>query len=116
MNSEKIIFLDIDGTLIDYTQKLPDSAREAIHLAQARGHKLLISTGRSKPAIYPWLFELGFDGMIAGAGAYAEFGGKIVSKAPSLKPKSAAFILTLKTENLVFTKKVTAGSMVIATS
>ena len=56
MNSEKIIFLDIDGTLIDYTQKLPDSTREAIHLAQARGHKLLISTGRSKPAIYPWLF------------------------------------------------------------
>lgn len=82
MNSEKIIFLDIDGTLIDYTQKLPDSAREALHLAQARGHKLLISTGRSKPAIYPWLFELGFDGMIAGEGAYAEFGGKIVFESP----------------------------------
>jgi len=82
MSSEKIIFLDIDGTLIDYTQKLPDSAREAIHLAQARGHKLLISTGRSKPAIYPWLLELGFDGMIAGEGAYAEFGGKIVFESP----------------------------------
>jgi len=82
MNSEKIIFLDIDGTLIDYTQKLPDSAREAIQLAQARGHKLLISTGRSKPAIYPWLLELGFDGMIAGEGAYAEFGGKIVFESP----------------------------------
>ena len=82
MNSEKIIFLDIDGTLIDYTQKLPDSAREAIQLARARGHKLLISTGRSKPAIYPWLLDLGFDGMIAGEGAYAEFGGKIVFESP----------------------------------
>lgn len=78
MNSKKIIFLDIDGTLIDYAQKLPDSAREAIHIAQARGHKLLISTGRSKPAIYPWLFELRFDGMITGTGAYAEFGGKVI--------------------------------------
>ena len=78
MSSEKIIFLDIDGTLIDYTQQLPPSAAEALSLAQARGHKLLISSGRSKPSIYPWLLNLGFDGMIAGEGAYAEFGGRIV--------------------------------------
>lgn len=78
MSSEKIIFLDIDGTLIDYTQQLPPSAAEALSLAQARGHKLLISSGRSKPSIYPWLLDLGFDGMIAGEGAYAEFNGKII--------------------------------------
>lgn len=78
MSSEKIIFLDIDGTLIDYTQQLPQSAREALSRAQANGHKLLISSGRSKPSIYPWLLNLGFDGIIAGEGAYAEFGGKIV--------------------------------------
>ncbi len=78
MSTEKIIFLDIDGTLIDYTQQLSHSTREAIHLAQARGHKLLIASGRSKPAIYPWLLNLGFDGMVAGDGAYAEFGGKIL--------------------------------------
>ncbi len=78
MSSEKIIFLDIDGTLIDYTQQLPYSAREALKLAQVRGHKILISSGRSKPSIYPWLLNLGFDGIIAGEGAYAEFGGKIV--------------------------------------
>jgi hypothetical protein len=78
MSSEKIIFLDIDGTLISYAQQLPPSAREALSLAQARGHKLLISSGRSKPSIYPWLLNLGFDGIIAGEGAYAEFGGKIV--------------------------------------
>ena len=78
MSSEKIIFLDIDGTLIDYTQQLPQSAREALSRAQANGHKLLISSGRSKPSIYPWLLNLGFDGIIAGEGAYAEFGGKVV--------------------------------------
>lgn len=78
MSSEKIIFLDIDGTLIDYTQQLPRSAREALSLAQANGHKILISSGRSKPSIYPWLLDLGFDGIIAGEGAYAEFDGKIV--------------------------------------
>lgn len=78
MSTEKIIFLDIDGTLIDYTQQISHSTREAIHLAQARGHKLLIASGRSKPAIYSWLLDLGFNGMIAGDGAYAEFGGEII--------------------------------------
>ena len=78
MRSEKIIFLDIDGTLIDYTQQLPASAREAIRRAQARGHKLLIATGRSKPSIYPFLLDLGFDGLIAGDGAYVEYEGKVI--------------------------------------
>lgn len=78
MSSEKIIFLDIDGTLIDYTQQLSQSTREALRLAQARGHKLLIASGRSKPSIYPWLMDLGFDGLIAGEGAYAEFEGKVI--------------------------------------
>lgn len=78
MSTEKIIFLDIDGTLIDYTHQLSQSTREAIRLAQARGHKLFISTGRSKPSIYPWLLELGFDGMIAGDGTYAEFEGNLI--------------------------------------
>lgn len=78
MSSKKIIFLDIDGTLIDYTQKLPPSTAEALNRARAHGHKLLISTGRSKPSIYPWLLEMGFDGMIAGDGAYAEYGGNII--------------------------------------
>jgi len=78
MSSEKIIFLDIDGTLIDYTQQLSQSTREALRLARARGHKLLIASGRSKPSIYPWLLNLGFDGLIAGEGAYAEFDGKVI--------------------------------------
>ena len=26
----KIVFLDVDGTLIDYETKLPDSARKAV--------------------------------------------------------------------------------------
>jgi len=78
MSTEKIIFLDIDGTLIDYTQQISQSTREALHLAQAHGHKLMIASGRSKPSIYPWLLDLGFDGMISGEGAYVELGGKII--------------------------------------
>ena len=41
----KIVFLDVDGTLIDYETKLPDSARKAVDLARANGHKVYICTG-----------------------------------------------------------------------
>lgn len=44
----KIIFLDVDGTLVDYESNLPDSAVMAIRKARENGHKVYISTGRSK--------------------------------------------------------------------
>ena len=44
----EIVFLDVDGTLIDYETKLPDSARKAVDQARANGHKVYICTGCSK--------------------------------------------------------------------
>lgn len=38
----KIIFLDVDGTLIDYDAKLPASAAKAVDMARANGHKVYI--------------------------------------------------------------------------
>ena len=40
----KYIFLDIDGTLVDFQGKLADSALEALKTAKSNGHKL--STAR----------------------------------------------------------------------
>lgn len=34
----KIIFIDVDGTLVDYETNLPDSAVEAIRKARKNGH------------------------------------------------------------------------------
>ena len=36
----KIVFLDVDGTLIDYEAKLPASAAKAVDQARANGHKV----------------------------------------------------------------------------
>ena len=67
----KIIFLDVDGTLIDYEAKLPASAAKAVDMARANGHKVYICTGCSKAEIEQRnLCEL--DGMIGGNGAYVE--------------------------------------------
>ena len=42
---KKIIFIDIDGTIVDYENHLPDSAVTAIRKARENGHRVYISTG-----------------------------------------------------------------------
>ena len=42
----KIIFLDVDGTLVDYHNRIPDSAVEAIRKARENGHLVYVCTGR----------------------------------------------------------------------
>lgn len=74
----KIIFLDVDGTLVDYENRLPDSAVEAVRRARANGHRVYICTGRSKAEVYPWLWDIGLDGMIGGNGCYVEDHGHTV--------------------------------------
>ena len=68
----KIIFIDVDGTLVDYENHLPESAVKAIRTARENGHKVYICTGRSKAEVYPPLWEIGLDGMIGGNGSYVE--------------------------------------------
>lgn len=68
----KVIFLDVDGTLVSYENQLPPSAVEAIRSARDNGHRVYISTGRSKAEVYEDLWDIGLDGMIGGNGAYVE--------------------------------------------
>ena len=75
---KKIIFLDVDGTLVDYENRLPDSAAEAVRRARANGHRVYICTGRSRAEVYPWLWDIGLDGMIGGNGCYVEDRGKVL--------------------------------------
>lgn len=75
---KRLVFLDVDGTLINGDQEIPDSARAAIAEARAEGHTLIICTGRAKPEIYPFLWDLGFQGFIGCNGAYGELDGERV--------------------------------------
>ena len=74
----KIIFLDVDGTLVDYENRLPDSAVTAIRKARASGNRVYICTGRSRAEVYPPLWDIGLDGMIGGNGSYVEDDGAVV--------------------------------------
>lgn len=76
--NQRYIFIDIDGTLLDPITGVPDSAVSAIREARSRGHKVFICTGRSKVNIPTVVSEIGFDGYICAAGAYAEAEGEIL--------------------------------------
>jgi len=74
----KVIFLDVDGTLIDYEAKCPESAKEAVKEAVANGHKVYICTGCSKAEIAQRDLPAELSGMIGGNGAYVESDGEVV--------------------------------------
>lgn len=74
----KIVFLDIDGTLVDFHQRMPDSTQAALQEAKENGHKMVLCTGRTYTNIYPWLLEFPFDAVIASAGAYIQVQQEII--------------------------------------
>ena len=77
MSERKVIFLDVDGTLIDYHAVMPESAGRAVDLARKNGHLVYICTGCSKYEIEQRnLCEL--DGMIGANGGYVEDHGKVL--------------------------------------
>lgn len=78
MSENKIIFIDVDGTLLDYENNLPESADYAIKEARKNGHKVYICTGRSEGEVYDYIWDIGLDGMIGGNGSYVKDGDTVV--------------------------------------
>lgn len=74
----KLIFLDIDGTLVDYQNRLTGSAVKAVQKARANGHRVYVCTGRSKAEMQQRLWDIGLDGMIGGNGSYVEDHGEVL--------------------------------------
>ncbi|MDO3412592.1 Cof-type HAD-IIB family hydrolase [Saccharibacillus sp. CPCC 101409] len=74
--SRRIIFLDIDGTLVGDDGRVPESARAACQEARRNGHRIYLCTGRSKAEVYDAIWTIGFDGLIGAGGGYVECGGE----------------------------------------
>ena len=74
----KLIFLDIDGTLVAPRSRPTPAVREAIRQLRANGHLAFLCTGRNPPIIGADVLDIGFDGVIAGAGAYVAVGGEVL--------------------------------------
>lgn len=75
---QKLIFLDIDGTLVSGLSSPSPLAERAVRQARAKGHRVFLCTGRNLPIIVPEILDIGFDGVIASAGAYVEAAGEVL--------------------------------------
>lgn len=76
--NQKIIFFDVDGTLYDAELGVPESAREAIRKLLEKKHIPIICTGRTRAMVPEYLMDIGFLGIIAGAGTFVEYKGELV--------------------------------------
>ena len=74
----KIIFLDIDGTLIAAMSEPSALATAAVRGARKMGHKVFLCTGRNMAIIGDDILKIGFDGVISSAGGHVEVGEEIL--------------------------------------
>lgn len=74
----KLLFFDIDGTLLagGIPGYIPESTMESLREAQANGHYLFINTGRTRSFLPEPVKEFPFDGYICGCGTEVIFQGK----------------------------------------
>lgn len=79
MQNKKIVFFDIDGTIWNSKNEIPDSTVKAIGRLKENGHLVFLCTGRSRAYVRnPKLLDLGFDGIVSGCGTMIEFDGKVI--------------------------------------
>lgn len=71
------IFFDIDGTLWDRENRIPDSTKTAIGLLHENGHQAFLCSGRTRAMIKSEaLLSLGFDGIVGGCGTQLIYQGQ----------------------------------------
>lgn len=78
--TKKILFIDVDGTLVEFKngqQYIPESAIKGLQKARENGHLTFLCTGRSQAEIGD-IMNIGFDGVIGAAGGYVTYLGKTI--------------------------------------
>lgn len=103
------LFLDVDGTIIDYKGRVPDSARNALTLAQENGHKLIVCTGCSECEIDGRNMNLNFDGIIGGNGCYVRMKDDVIFHKPLTKEQCLHFVNWCTERDLAFRLECNSG-------
>lgn len=77
----KLIFFDIDGTIINEKKEMSESTKEAIQSARQKGHICVINTGRTWKLVDGFVTGLTeFDGYILGCGTMIFWQDRILSE------------------------------------
>ena len=76
---KKVLFFDIDNTILTRNNEIPESTFEAFKKLHENGHLVFVNTGRSRAYVQDEnLLSLGFDGFITGCGTMIEYNGKLI--------------------------------------
>ena len=76
---KKAVFFDIDRTIWNWKNEIPESTVSAIRGLRANGHLAFLCTGRARGYIrHPDLLGIGFDGIVSGCGTMIEYQGETV--------------------------------------
>ncbi|HEX7065792.1 MAG TPA: Cof-type HAD-IIB family hydrolase [Bacillales bacterium] len=78
----KMVFFDLDGTLLDEDKRIVPSAKEAIHRLKDEGVAVAIATGRAPFMFAEFQKELGIDAFVSFNGQYVVAGDDVVYKNP----------------------------------
>ena len=77
-SSQRIVFIDVDGTILEHGSVIAPSTVTAIRAARGNGHLVYLCTGRSHGDIHPDVAAIGFDGAITNGGAYTTRGDEVL--------------------------------------
>lgn len=80
--SYKIVFFDIDGTLVNEEKQIPDSTKEAIDKLHQKNVEVAIATGRSPFHLEHIAKQLGITSYVCYNGSYVVYKGEVLHKAP----------------------------------
>lgn len=76
---KKAVFFDIDGTIWDIHNVIPESTVRAIRALRQNGHYAFLCSGRARAYIQsPELLAIGFDGVVASCGTHVELNGTMI--------------------------------------
>ncbi|USG63815.1 Cof-type HAD-IIB family hydrolase [Brevibacillus ruminantium] len=78
----KIVFFDIDGTLLNTAHSIPPYTKEAVRQLKANGVQVAIATGRAPYHLRPIAQELDIDTFVSFNGSYVIADGKQISHTP----------------------------------
>lgn len=106
----KLIFLDIDGTLTEPGKNVPpESALKAIRCARKKGHGVYLCTGRNYDMLKP-LLKYGFDGFIASSGGYIQCGEEVIYDCPMTEEQRSLALGLFEKNNIFRTIECNEGS------
>jgi len=94
----KVIFLDIDGTILKRDHTYTDLTKEAIQLAKEQGIEVFMATGRPIHEIKDLATELSIESFIGYNGAYATYQNETLVDEP-MKEEMVKKIIHIAKEN-----------------